>query len=64
MIFFMVAAVREGFMVAAERRNTDRQDCKSNVWPGVNPSNINHELCHYADDVTRMAGRQPQQHQP
>jgi hypothetical protein len=27
--------------------------------PGLQPSNINHELCHYTDDVTRMAGLQP-----
>jgi hypothetical protein len=31
----------------------------SHVWPDFNPSNINHELCHYTDDVTRIAGLQP-----
>jgi hypothetical protein len=28
---------------------------------GFHPSNINHELCHYADDVTYTAGFHPQQ---
>jgi hypothetical protein len=26
---------------------------------GVNPNNINHELCHYTDDVTRLLGVNP-----
>jgi hypothetical protein len=29
------------------------------VCPGFNPSNINHELCHYADDVTLWPGFNP-----
>jgi hypothetical protein len=34
----------------------------SQAWPGSNPSNFNHELCHYTEDVARMVGFQPQQH--
>jgi len=34
------------------------------AWPDFSPGNINHELCHYTDDVTRMTGLQPRQHQP
>jgi hypothetical protein len=36
----------------------------SHAWLGFNPSNVNHELCRYTDDVTRMAGLQLEQHQP
>jgi hypothetical protein len=35
---------------------------ESHAWSGFNRSNINHELCHYTDDVMQMAGLQPQQH--
>jgi hypothetical protein len=31
----------------------------SHAWGGFNPSNINHELCLYTDDVIRMAELQP-----
>jgi hypothetical protein len=31
------------------------------VWPASNRSNIDHELCHYTDDVTRMTGFKPKQ---
>jgi hypothetical protein len=69
----------------SEKEHFERGVNGSHAWPGVNPSNINHELCHHTDDVThgrastpatstmnsattlmtsRMAGRQPQQHQP
>jgi len=31
------------------------------AWQGFNPSNINHELCHYTDDAACMARLQSQQ---
>jgi hypothetical protein len=33
----------------------------AHVWPGIHPSNINRELRHYTDGVTRMAWWSPQQ---
>jgi hypothetical protein len=34
----------------------------SHVLPGFNPNSINHELCHYTNDVACIARLQPQQH--
>jgi hypothetical protein len=41
-------------------RTTEMHDIgRMHALPGFNPSNINHELCHFTGDVTRISRLQP-----
>ena len=51
-------------MTLVRKWELESQGIGSHAWPGFNPSNVDHELCHYTDDVTRMAGLQLWQRRP
>jgi hypothetical protein len=51
----MPSALQRKLLVATVNGSGHQRGMLLGVAAGFNPSNINHELCHYTDDVTKMA---------